>query len=338
MAPNMTAQLSISVLPTSSSCVPVILSSASVLPTSICEMSQRSKSNSGLVYFVVPGKCDIPPLATMATRSFRPFTISAIALPTPRRCEALGRAIAEIVKGRKERVAIDIGEERDDGNVALPDQELERDREGVAELRVLGICHVEVVIHDQLVEDVLRHLAMDRQVVLAAGELGDGAAAGDDREAGDAGDGEGLDVVGAEHQDDVGLALVQRLAQFLDRRGGLIELLGVLVRRPGKQIRSMAGAQCGNDLTHCSLLRFISSPCLFCPVTPSSAPRWRRSIPARDLRGRRRRTRCPGGRTRRYCRRTPRRCPRCRSSSPDRPCTSPLRRYSGRSRRTGPCY
>ena len=27
-------------------------------------------------------------------------------LPTPRRCEALGKAIAEIVKGRKERVAI----------------------------------------------------------------------------------------------------------------------------------------------------------------------------------------------------------------------------------------
>ena len=56
-------------------------SSASVLPISNCETSQRSKSNSGVRYLVVPGKCDMPPLAMIATRSFRPFTISAIALP-----------------------------------------------------------------------------------------------------------------------------------------------------------------------------------------------------------------------------------------------------------------
>ena len=36
-----------------------MLSSASVLPVSHCDTSQRSKSNSGLRYFVVPGKCDM---------------------------------------------------------------------------------------------------------------------------------------------------------------------------------------------------------------------------------------------------------------------------------------
>ena len=54
--------------------------------------------------------------------------------------------------------------------------------ERVAELGVLRVGDVEVVVDDQLVQDVLGHLAVDRQVVLAAGELRDGAAAGDDRE------------------------------------------------------------------------------------------------------------------------------------------------------------
>ncbi|MNC85449.1 hypothetical protein D3C83_10480 [compost metagenome] len=86
----MTAQLSSSVLPTSSSWVPVMLSSASLLPASNCETSQRSKSNSGLVYLLVPGKCDMPPLATMATRSLRPLTISAIAFPSASQRRGVG--------------------------------------------------------------------------------------------------------------------------------------------------------------------------------------------------------------------------------------------------------
>ena len=61
------------------------------MPTSICETSQRSKSNSGLVYLLVPGKCDIPPLATIATRSLRPLTISATALPSASQRRGVGR-------------------------------------------------------------------------------------------------------------------------------------------------------------------------------------------------------------------------------------------------------
>jgi len=68
-----------------------MFSSASVLPASICDTSQRSKSNSGLVYFLVPGKCDIPPLATMATRSLRPLMISAIARPSAAQRCGVGR-------------------------------------------------------------------------------------------------------------------------------------------------------------------------------------------------------------------------------------------------------
>ena len=82
IAPNIIAQVSISVLPTSSSCVPVMFRSASVFPASNCETSQRSKSNSGARYLRVPGKCDMPPLAITATRSLRPLTIAATALPS----------------------------------------------------------------------------------------------------------------------------------------------------------------------------------------------------------------------------------------------------------------
>ena len=90
MAPNITAQFSSSVLPTSSSCVPVMLRSASVFPASHCDTSQRSKSNSGWRYLVVPGKWDIPPLAMMATRSLRPLTISARALPSASQRRGVG--------------------------------------------------------------------------------------------------------------------------------------------------------------------------------------------------------------------------------------------------------
>ena len=47
----------------------------------------------------VIGKRDIPVIPFFTNVYVPP-------LPTPRRCEALGKAIAEIVKGRKERVAI----------------------------------------------------------------------------------------------------------------------------------------------------------------------------------------------------------------------------------------
>ncbi len=77
-------------LPTSSSWVPVMSSSASVRPTSNCDTSQRSKSNSGSVYFGVPGKCDMPPLAMTATRSFRLLTISAIARPSAAQRRGVG--------------------------------------------------------------------------------------------------------------------------------------------------------------------------------------------------------------------------------------------------------
>ena len=77
-------------LPTSSSCVPVMFSSASPLPASNCDTSQRSKSNSGLRYFVVPGKCDMPPLAMIATRSLRPLMIFAIALPSASQRRGVG--------------------------------------------------------------------------------------------------------------------------------------------------------------------------------------------------------------------------------------------------------
>jgi hypothetical protein len=124
----------------------------------------------------------------------------------------------------------------------------------VSELGILGVRHVEVVLDDELVEDVLGHLAMDRQVVLAAGELGDGATAGHDGKAGHATDRERLDVVRAEHQDHVRLALVERLAELLDRGLRLIELLRILVRWPREQVRRVARAECCNDLAHEVLL------------------------------------------------------------------------------------
>ena len=71
-----------------------------------------------------------------------------------------------------------------------------------------------LVLDDQLVQQVLGHLAMDRQLVFAPGEFRDGAAAGDDRERRNAGDRERLDVIAAEKHDHVGLGLVEHLAEL----------------------------------------------------------------------------------------------------------------------------
>ena len=47
-------------------------------------------------------------------------------------------------------------------------------------------------------------------------------------------------MVRTEEDDDVGLGLVEHLAQLLHRRAGLIELLRVLVRRTREHVRRMA--------------------------------------------------------------------------------------------------
>src|SRR6266550_3720003 len=72
---------------------------------------------------------------------------------------------------RRQRRNVDVREERNDRDVALADDVLERNGERVTELRVFRIRDVEVVVLDESVEDVLRHLAMDWQLVLAAREF-----------------------------------------------------------------------------------------------------------------------------------------------------------------------
>ena len=124
----------------------------------------------------------------------------------------------------------------------------------MAELGVFRIRDVEAVIDDQLVEDVFGELAMDRQVVLAAGELGNRPIARDDREARDARHGKRLDVIGPEEQNRVGLGLVQDPAELLHVAAGLIELLRVLVRRPREHVRRVARADGGYDFSHTCLL------------------------------------------------------------------------------------
>src|SRR5262245_51712081 len=102
---------------------------------------------------------------------------------------------------------------------------------------------------------------MNRQVVLASGEAGDGAAPCDDGERRNAGDRKRLDVVASEKQNDIRLGLIEHLAQLLHTRTGLVELLRVLVRRTRKHVRCMTGADGGNDFTHgWLLLRWGSAP------------------------------------------------------------------------------
>ena len=120
----------------------------------------------------------------------------------------------------------------------------------MTELGILRVGHVEVVIGDELVEDVLCHLAMDRQIVLAAGELGDRAIARHDCERWHAAHGEGLHVIGAEEEDRVRLGLVENFAELLHRRAGLLELIRILIRWPCEHVRGVARADCCNDLAH----------------------------------------------------------------------------------------
>ena len=120
----------------------------------------------------------------------------------------------------------------------------------MTELGVLRVGDVEVVLDDQPVQEVFGHLAMDREVVVAPGELRDRAAAGDDRERRDAGDREGFDVVAAEKNDDVGLGLVEHLAELGHPGRRLIELLGFFIRRPREHVRRVTGADCRDYLSH----------------------------------------------------------------------------------------
>ena len=169
----------------------------------------------------------------MATRSLRPLTIAAL--------------------GRRQRRHVDVGEERNDRDIALADDIFERHGKGVPELGVFRIGNVEAVIDDQLVEDVLGHLAMDRHDALASRKPRHGVAAGDDREGRHAADREGLDVIRAQEQNDVGLGLVEHLAQLLHGRASLIQLLRILVGRTREHVRGMTRTDRRYDFSHGSL-------------------------------------------------------------------------------------
>src|SRR5215813_7497134 len=91
---------------------------------------------------------------------------------------------------------------------------------------------------------------MDPQIVLAARELRVRGIAGDDTERRHAAHRERLDVVGAQKDDDVGLRLVEHLAELVHAPPGLVELLRVFVRRTRKHIRGMARTDGRDDFTH----------------------------------------------------------------------------------------
>ena len=153
----------------------------------------------------------------------------------------------------RQRRNVDVREERNHGDVAAADDVFERNGERVPQLGVFGIRHVEAVVDDELVEDVLGHLAVDREVVLAAGKLGDGAIARDDRKRRDTRDRKRFHVIGPEKQNGIRLRLVENRAELLHAGAGLIELLGVLVWRPREHVRGVAGADGSNDFAHDSL-------------------------------------------------------------------------------------
>ena len=98
---------------------------------------------------------------------------------------------------------------------------------------------------------------MDRQVVLASGELRDRAVARYDGERRHAAHRERLDVVGAEEQDGIRLGLVEHLAELVHRRAGLFELIRIFIRWPREHVRRVARADCCNNLAHliCSSVR-----------------------------------------------------------------------------------
>jgi len=91
---------------------------------------------------------------------------------------------------------------------------------------------------------------MDGHIVLSTRELGDGAAAGDDRERRHAGDRKRLDVIAAEKHDHVRLGLVEDLAKLPHAGRGRVELLRILIRRTREQVRRVTRADGRNDFTH----------------------------------------------------------------------------------------
>ncbi len=151
---------------------------------------------------------------------------------------------------RRQRRNVDVREKRNDRNVALADHVLERNGKRMTELRVFRVRDVEVVVLDELVQDVFRHLSMDRQLVLAARELRVRRIAGDHAERRHATHGKRLDVIGAEEDDDVRLGLVEHLAELVHAAPRLVELFRVLVRRTSEHVGGMTRPDSRYDFAH----------------------------------------------------------------------------------------
>ena len=124
IAPNIIAQLSISVLPTSSSCVPVMFEQR--VGVAGLELRHEPAIEVELRLEVLGRAGEV---RHAAARDDRDAFLAAL--------DDLGDRLAErrAALGRRQRRHVDVGEERDDRDVALADDVFERHREGVARAR-----------------------------------------------------------------------------------------------------------------------------------------------------------------------------------------------------------
>src|SRR5262249_20143145 len=110
------------------------------------------------------------------------------------------------------RRQIYVCEERHNRNVAVFENEFKRHGKRVTENRILGISDIELVF-DEFLEQVLRHFAMDRTIIIPAGKGRYGATTGNNRKRWNAAHGESFEVIATEKDHDIGLRFVEHFTQ-----------------------------------------------------------------------------------------------------------------------------
>ena len=119
----------------------------------------------------------------------------------------------------------------------------------MSEYGVLGVRDIEALV-DQLVEKILGHFCMDRQIVISARKLCNRPGSPDEGESGDTVHRKRFQVIAAKKDDDLGLGFIQDFSKLTHRRDTSIQHFGLFIRRPDDQLWRVNRAECSNNFAH----------------------------------------------------------------------------------------
>ena len=162
-----------------------------------------------------------------------------------------GDSLAKLLTtpGGGQRWKIGIHKNRHDGKRTSTDYPFVNSGKRVAQDGILRIRQIKAVVH-QLVEQILGQALMDGEIVVAACKLGNRPFTGKNGKRRNGGQKKCLQMVVANDDDSIGLALCEILTQLAHRGNIRVQLRGIFTGWPHEELRRVYGRHGSYDFSH----------------------------------------------------------------------------------------